>query len=134
MRQITKNWFVNIDSSFQRRVEDGSLVFWQPGKTVWINCWGDGNRPTKLEAIQAIRQEAAPNRRQILDGEDGEMFRFVYALTETEGGTTRYAAYSFTLVEDEYLQMAVYFDSLGDRQWALDVATTPIYQKSPPEA
>jgi len=128
MRKITEDWSVDIDDSFQRRIEDESLVFWKPGQSVWINCWGDGTHPSKAEALANVREDADPQRRQVLDEEDGDIYRFIYALTEQQDNKVRYAAYSFAVIEGQYLQMAIYFDSLDDRAWALSVARSPIFR------
>jgi len=69
-RRITQNWSVDIDDSFNRRVDDGSLVFWKPGLTAWINCWGNGVEPGKAAAVQFIREDASLDRVDVMDEDD----------------------------------------------------------------
>lgn len=126
MRRITENWSVGIDESFQRRVEDGSLVFWRPGRTVWIICWGDGRTPTKREALALIKEDASPARQELFE-EDGEVYRFGYLLVEGKGRKRQSAVYGFAVVEGEYIQLAAYFDAASDQAWAEAVARSPAF-------
>ena len=130
MRQITENWWIDVDKSFGHRIEDGSIVFWKPGRTIWINCWGDGVSPTKAEALAGILEDADPHRRQIADEDDNEVYRFIYSLVEEDGSAIRYAVYLFAIVDGEYLQIGVYVDALDDLAWAVYFAKSPIFQKA----
>jgi lipopolysaccharide/colanic/teichoic acid biosynthesis glycosyltransferase len=38
---MTPEWALVLPEKFNRRIEDGSMVFWRPGLTVWINVWGN---------------------------------------------------------------------------------------------
>jgi hypothetical protein len=130
MRRITEHWSVGVDDSFQRRVEDGSLVFWRPGQTVWINCWGNGRTPTRREAIALIKEEASPERKDLFEDEDGAVYRYGYLLVERNGRKKQYAVYAFAVVEGEYVQLAAYFDKPADQSWAEAVARSPAFQVS----
>jgi hypothetical protein len=133
MRQITENWWIDIDQSFQARIEEESLVLWNGTFTVWMNCWGDGKRPTKREAKEFIQQDSSPDgyARFESEGADG-VYRCGYVLDElNDDGATQYGLHAFAVVDGEYLQMAVYFDSPDDFKRAKAIATSPEYEQLP---
>lgn len=107
-------------------------MFWNGTFTVWLNYWGDGRRPTKQEAKEFIQQDASPDAYSRFEQEDGAVYRYGYVLDEEdEDGAAQYGLHAFAVVEGEYLQMAVYFDSPDDFNRAKTIATSPEYEPSP---
>jgi hypothetical protein len=59
--RLTDEWSFRLEPGFERRKEDGQLVFWAPGRTIWISAWDakDGESPD--QRISWIKKEANPN-------------------------------------------------------------------------
>lgn len=127
MRRITENWCVDIDTTYENWVEEGSLAFAKPGRTIWIDCWGDGDEPSKGEIIALIKSEASPDRDDLFEADEGELYKYAYRLVEFEEGVRRFAVYAFAVVEGSYLQVAIYFDDPKDKPWSEALARSIEY-------
>lgn len=117
MRRITESWLVDVDETYESWVEDGSLAFAKPGRTIWIDCWGDGDEPSRQEIIDLIRTEASPDRDDLFETDEEGVFKYAYRLVEFEDGGRRFAVYAFAVVEGSYLQVSIYFDDPKDKPW-----------------
>jgi len=118
MRRITENWCVDIDSTYETWVEDGSLAFAKAGRTIWIDCWGDGDEPSKGEIVTLVKSEASPDKDDLFETDEDEVYKYAYRLVEFEDGARRFAVYAFAVVEGSYLQVAIYFDDPKDKPWS----------------
>lgn len=127
MRRITENWLIDLDSSYESWVEDGSLAFAQPGRTIWIDCWGDGDEPTKGEIVSLVKSEASPDRDDLFEVDEAGVYKYAYRLVEFEDGARRFAVYAFAVVEGNYLQVAIYFDDPRDKPWGEALAKSISY-------
>jgi hypothetical protein len=38
---LTEEWAIHLPEKFARRVEEGNLVLWRPGLTIWLAAWGN---------------------------------------------------------------------------------------------
>jgi hypothetical protein len=111
MRQLTEHWWITIDPSFQSRIEDESLVFWNDTHTVWLNCWGDGKKPTKQDSIEFIKEDANDDGKLRFEHDKDGVYRIGYTLNEEdEDGEMQESLYAFAVTEGEYMQIAVYYD------------------------
>src|SRR4051812_32436765 len=59
---LTATWSIHLREQFARRVEDGSLVLWRPGLTLWLVAWGNDNNETQDERLAWIKDKASPAR------------------------------------------------------------------------
>ena len=118
MRRITENWCVDLDSTYESWVEDGSLAFAKAGRTIWIDCWGDGDEPSKGEIIALVKSEASPDKDDLFETDEDDVYKYAYRLVEFEDGARRFAVYAFAVVEGSYLQVAIYFDDPKDKPWS----------------
>ncbi len=133
MRRITENWCVDLDSTFESWVEEGSLAFAQSGRTIWIDCWGDGDEPSKEEIIALVKSEASPDRDDLFETDVDEVYKYAYRLVEFEDGARRFAVYAFAVVEGNYLQLSIYFDDPQDKPWGETLARSVTYSPIEPE-
>ena len=117
MRRITENWLIDVDKTYESWVEEDSLVFAKAGRTIWIDCWGDGDEPSRQEIIDLIKTEASPDRDDLFETDEGGVYKYAYRLVEFEDGGRRFAVYAFAVVEGNYLQVAIYFDDPQDKPW-----------------
>ncbi len=114
---LTKNWMLVLPGQFARRVDDGSLVLWRPGLTLWINAWGNDRSEAPADRLAALTANISADAREIQRASDG-VLRFSYLLTEDNQD----ALYSFTVSASGHLQMAIYFDDAADAQAARAIA------------
>lgn len=131
MKRITENWLIDVDKTYESWVEDDSLAFAKPGRTIWIDCWGDGDEPSRQEIIDLIKTEASPDRDDLFEIDEDGVYKYAYRLVEFEDGTRRFAVYAFAVVEGNYLQISIYFDDPKDKAWSEAFAKSVEYS---PEA
>ena len=115
---MTRDWAVTLPQQFNRRVEDGSLIFWRPGITVWTIVWGNDKGKSQQERLEWLRGDSSPDA---FDGEsttDGDVTRYSYRLTEHRDEGVVHALHGFAIGVDGHVQMAVYVDDEGDLETA----------------
>jgi len=111
---LTPRWTIHLPEQFARRVEEGSLVLWRPGLTVWLVAWGNDNNETQAERLAWIKNEASPDRFDEHEAVQGGVTRFSYRLRdESEDGPVE-SLNGYIIGDDGHLQLSVYFDDLGD--------------------
>lgn len=121
--QMTKTWAIDLeDKQYRRRFEDGTLVIWRPGITMWINVYGyPPNEPINIFIEQTRnRKDLPPGAKVITSSEENY---FAYFFKEVESGETRYSLQTFTFGPDGHILMAIYFDHEND----LDLAKKLMY-------
>lgn len=42
--QLTETWSVSLPLKFNRRIEDGSLILWRPGLTIYFTAWNNDHQ------------------------------------------------------------------------------------------
>ena len=112
MKPITSSWAIDVDDTLQSRVEDGSLVFRGPGRTVSIDCMG--KRESREETVARLRAEAAP---ALVDECDGVVHRLVFA----GAGGGPFTLHAYAVDDREVLMMAIRYDDASDADWACAV-------------
>ena len=109
--QLLGDWSIFLDRPHNVRIEDGSLVFWRPGFTIWISIWNNDNDETIEQRRDWIAVTASPDAYDILSARDGAVFRYAYRLNEEREEDNAQAYYGFVIGDDGHVQIAVYFDS-----------------------
>src|SRR5512139_1712327 len=117
--RLTSRWAVTLPSPFARRVEDGSLVLWRPGLTVWLDAWGNDHGASQAERLQAMVAEASPKARVVLSSSAGGVTRYAYRLRDRSDDGEVESLNAFVLSDSGHLHMGVYFDDLADEATAL---------------
>jgi len=116
--KMTEEWSIFLPQPVHRRVEDGSLVLWRPGLTLWINMWGNDTKETADEQLARIRSDRSPDCfNEIYEEEDG-LLRLSYRLQEDTSDERVAAFYGFVVGVSGHVQMAVYFDEEDTLQLA----------------
>lgn len=118
---LTETWQIFLPEQFARRIEDGSLVLWRPGLTIWLAAWGNDNNEPQADRLQWIRDRASPSgfdtRESIGDG----LSRFSYRLLDgSEDGPVE-SLNACVIGDDGQLQLSVYFDDIGDAAEAQEI-------------
>ena len=115
---MTRRWAVTLPQPFNRRVDEGSLVFWRPGITVWTVVWGNDNAQSQQERLEWLRGDTSP---EAFDGEsviDGDIARYSYRLTERRGEGLVHALYAFAIGVEGHVQMVIYCDEVSNLETA----------------
>jgi hypothetical protein len=118
--QLTATWSVDLPGEFNRRVEeDGDLVLWRPGMTVFVAIWNNDRAESVSARIDWLREDTDPSAFDIVADDLGTTRRFAYRQSEDSDDDRVPALYAFTVAEDSHVQLAVYFDSERDVETAL---------------
>jgi len=111
---LTATWSIHLPEQFARRVEDGSLVLWRPGLTLWLVAWGNDRNQTQAERLSWIKGEASPARFDARESVRGGVTRFSYRLRdESEDGMVE-SLNACVISDDGHLQLSVYFDDVAE--------------------
>lgn len=116
--RLTEKWSITLPGPFNRRIEDGDLVLWRPGLTMWIAVWGNDERETTSARLEWLRGDASEEAYDFLEEEDGGLLRFSYRLAEESEDDRADALYCFAIADESHVQMAVYFDREQDLETA----------------
>ncbi len=112
--QMSKEWSVVLPSKFNRRVEDGSLVIWKPGFTMWTIIWNNDNSESPEERLKWIKEDSAPDAFDVVTESTNGALRYAYRLKEDSEDDRQPAFYCYAIGRDGHVQMAIYFDSPHD--------------------
>lgn len=108
--QLTDTWAISLPLKFNRRFEDGQLVLWRPGITIYVIAWNnDHDEPSEARLAQ-LKTEISPDAFEAEESQNGTTQQFSYRLIEN--GV--HALYGFAVDRDGHLQIAVYFDAESD--------------------
>jgi hypothetical protein len=108
--QITREWSVTLPGEFNRRVEDGALVLWRPGLTVWMLVWGNDHAESLQARLNGLRRRRSPQAfdEEVLN-EEG-LTRYAYRLSEQRDDGLLCALYAFAIGASGHVQAAIYCD------------------------
>jgi hypothetical protein len=119
---LTDTWSIDLPDKFARRLEDGCLVFWRPGLTIWLVAWNNDHGKSQAERLASIKEAACLTRFDVRESTTGNVTRFRYRLRdENEDGVVE-AVHAYTMDDVGHLQMAVYFDDPADADMACKLA------------
>jgi len=112
--RITESWAFNVDSHMLRRFDNGSLVIWRPGFTIWLNAYTPDN-PNILERISNLLNRVSPNRIQLEQVDLDGLKKVRYFLDEEVDGESQSSAYIYGFTDSKELHIAIYFDDSDDK-------------------
>lgn len=115
---LTATWSIHLPEPFARRVEEGSLVLWRPGVTIWLTAWNNDHGESQADRTAWIKASASPERFGERENSADRITRFSYRLRdETEEGSVE-SLCAYIISDDGQLQMTVYFDDPADESMA----------------
>lgn len=79
--RLNDEWNITLDGEYARRVEDGCLVLWNSGLTIWLDQYGNDKQQSIFERIDDWVAEISADAQDITRGLD----RFSYAQEEDDG-------------------------------------------------
>jgi len=124
--QITTNWSITLPAKFNRRMEDGNLVLWKPGLTIYLAVWGNDHSLSKAELIDDLKHDSSEFAYDFKDTKNG----FSYRLNENADDDRMPALYCYAVDACGFVQMAAYFDHDDDLLVAETIHLSLIASKS----
>jgi hypothetical protein len=112
--QMTKDWTIVLPGQFNRRFEEGSMVLWRPGLTIWVNVWNNDHNQTRADRLARIKSKHAPEATDLEEAEEEGLTRFCYRLKEESEDDRVAAFYGFAFGENGEVLISVYFDDESD--------------------
>ncbi|MBA6373487.1 hypothetical protein H4J56_18905 [Colwellia sp. BRX8-4] len=119
--RITNEWLITLNQPHNRRVEDGSLVLWRPGVTVWINIWNNDDNETIEEIIKWISSGSDPKAFDVESIVKEGLTKYSYRLNEKENNKLTLTYNGYIITNDSYVQITVYFNLDNDAKVAKSI-------------
>ena len=123
--QLTNGWIIEINNLFERRVEEnGNLLYTTGDKSVKLIIWNQNEK--SKEAIYNDHKLYIDNRDQTLektldiyDFSDEKVLRVGYLIQEQDEDKSYNVMYGSSIIDNQVLEAALYFDDLEDLNWAI---------------
>ena len=103
---VTPRWFITLPLKFNRRIEEGSLILWCPGVTLYFSAWNNDDNASIATRLAQLKTESSPDAFDLQEHQVGAVQKFSYRLIENG----IHALYGFAIAHSGDLQVAVYFD------------------------
>ena len=126
---LTETWALYLPDKFAQRVEDGSLVLWRPGLTIWLAAWRNDKSESQDQRLKVIKKDAPPERFAEAESKATQLTRYMYRLRDENDNGPLESLSAFILNDDGLLQMAVYFDAPNDEAKARALAESVVERK-----
>jgi hypothetical protein len=107
-------WSIHLPEPFARRTEEGSLVLWRPGLTIWLTAWNNDHGESQAKRLAAIKKSTSKDRFAEQEGKANNVTRYSYRLRDRNEDGPVESVYAFVMNDDGHLQMAIYFDDPAD--------------------
>lgn len=115
---LGNNWSIRLDQPFARRIDEGSLVLWRPGMTLWIAAWSNEHGESRETRLRAFEERASPARTAEREVTAAGLTRFDYRLREARAHGIVESLDALILSDDGHLQVSVYFDDPAEESLA----------------
>jgi hypothetical protein len=116
--QMTKRWSITLPDKFNRRVEEGDLVLWRPGFTIWVSALNNDHGESKADRLAWLRQKASEDAFDVQKESDDNVMRLAYRLNEESEDQRVTAFYGFVVGANGHIQLGIYFDDENDKDLA----------------
>lgn len=121
---LTEGWSIHLSKPFARRIEEGDLVLWRPGLTIWLSAWSNDHNESQAKRLAHIKKSASRKRFADSESTADNVTRFSYRLRdENEHGPVE-SLYGFVIGDEDHLQLAIYFDDPADEACARELVAS----------
>jgi hypothetical protein len=111
---LSPSWTLSLPLEFGRRVENGDLVLWRPGLTLYFVAWNNDKNDRVSTRLSALKKTVPPEAFEPLDYRRRDLAQFSYRLVED--GVN--ALQGFVVAPTGHLQVSIYFDDETDLERA----------------
>jgi hypothetical protein len=123
---LTEKWVIEINNLFERKIEESGDVLYTTGdKSVRFAIWNEEDK--NKEKIYDEHKQLIDNRDQTLaktlktfDFSDDEIARVGYLIREDDDEKNYNVIYGFSIINNQVIQAAFYFDEDEDLNWAIE--------------
>lgn len=122
---LTDMWEISINNLFEHhKEENGDLYFTTGDKSVRLAIWNSEKDKTELhkehETTINNRDNSESETKEKFDFSDSDYIRIGYSIKESDGDKIYDVIYGFTIVDKQVVQIALYFDNVKDKEWAIE--------------
>ena len=118
--QLTDRWSMVLPCRFNRRIEEGALVLWRPGFTIYVNLLNNDQGKSVDDLVTHFKSAMSPDAQQVEDRMHDGVRQLSYRLQED----AVHGFYGFKFVPDGVLHLTNYFDNEEDEQLAREIFTS----------
>lgn len=123
--RLTEEWTIEINNLFERSIEeDGTLYYTTGDKSVRLTIWNSDKNKEELFKEYKLdinnREETKSKTLKRFDFSDEQVSRIGYLIEEQDDEKTYKVLFGFSIIDNETLQTALYFDEEEDLDWAID--------------
>lgn len=106
-------WSLELATPFRKRIEDGSVVLWRPGLTLWINKFKNNGSSIATRADQ-LRERISPTATDVRFADAASVARLTYRLREDTTNAGLPSLYALVITDSGHVQFGVYIDRESD--------------------
>jgi hypothetical protein len=124
--RLTEKLTIEINNLFETKVEDNGDLFYTTGdKSVRMSIWNKIEKSKKemyLEWLDIIknRDQTIAETIKTFDFSDKSIARIGYLIKENDGEKNYGVIYGVTIIDNQIIRIALYFDEEGDLDWAIE--------------
>ncbi|MBV7298406.1 hypothetical protein [Enterovibrio paralichthyis] len=111
---LTDEWALTLPEPFESRMEDGDLVLWRPGMTIWCFIWGIDAIESREDALEWVREDQASEAFDTFESDENGVLRYRYRLFEETNDFKVASMYGFAFSHTSYIQLGIYLDDEAD--------------------
>lgn len=111
---VTSDWSIYLPFVMNLRIDEGSLVLWRPGFTIWLDAMNNHHRLTLQHRKEHFRETADAQRYEEYEIAEDNRLYYSYRLAEPSEDKRAPALYGFAFGQEGHLQIAFYFDAEED--------------------
>ena len=126
--RMTDSWSLKLDQPHNRRLEEGSLVIWRPGFTLWINVLNNEDEENIEERLNWIKKEASHDAFDHSETTSQSSSFFMYRLAEQYDGKTVNSLNGYILSPTGHVQISAYFDDESELNRAKTILRSVMYE------
>ena len=124
--QLSEKWTIDINNLFERIAEtDGDVLYTTGDKSVRLFVCNEQDKTRAeiyQERIQYIkdRDQSVAKTLDTFDFSDEQVLKVGYMINERDKHKTYQVIYADSIIDDQYLMLALYFDDKNDLDWAIE--------------
>ncbi len=124
--RLTEKWVIEINNLFERSIEeDGTLYYTTGDKSIRLIVWNSDKNKEALNAeyIQKIelRDQSKSKTLDKFDLSDNEISRVGFLIEENDEAKSYYVIYGYSIIDNQIIQIAIYFDEKSNYDWAINI-------------
>ena len=118
---IGPGWSIVVDHQFDRWVDDGDVILWQAGRTIYASVYATDGADAE-EAIGMMIEGRPGIPVQMFDRSEPALAGHAYLLPESCATDRRYwGLNTWTAVKGSVACVTIYFQHIDDLNWAIQV-------------